>query len=51
MAAGAGLTQTSGVVNLGNLERDEGRGSWGLNIKFPWEKDDNDEKDNANGSK
>lgn len=43
MAAGAGLTQTSDVVNLGNVKRDDGKKAWGLNIKFPWEKNDDED--------
>ncbi|KAK9864744.1 hypothetical protein WJX84_005662 [Apatococcus fuscideae] len=40
-AGGAGLKQTSATVDLGSVKEDakeEDRGLWGLNIKFPWMK-------------
>lgn len=40
MASGANYQQTSRVVNLGNLEKDEKKATWGLDFKFPWQQDD-----------
>lgn len=53
MAAGAGLKQTSGVVNLGDMKRDEGKTAWGMDMnlnvdfKFPWQKDEVQEEEKA----
>lgn len=53
MAAGAGLKQTSSVVNLGDVKRDEGKTPWGMdlkldtNFKFPWQKKEEKEEEKA----
>lgn len=52
-AGGASMKQSSGVVDLGDVQRNEGKEAWGMgiNFKFPWqkkkEKEDKEKADKA----
>lgn len=39
-AGGASMKQSSAVVNLGTVESDEERTTWGIKMEFPWFKKD-----------
>ena len=42
---GARMSQTTGVVNLGDKKRGEEGDSYGMGFKFPWQKDDEEESE------
>ncbi|CAD7702357.1 unnamed protein product [Ostreobium quekettii] len=43
--AGARMSQTANVVNLGDMKRGDEGDAFGMDFKFPWQKDDKDDDD------